>query len=72
MTEFPQGTNPETPEPAENRSLARQMIDIVKYTFYVMKSILFIAPLALVLVVVTLALTGPSIGNIFSNIVNAL
>ena len=72
MTELPQGTNPEPPEPAENRSLARQMIDIVKYTFYVMKSILFIAPLALVLVVVTLSLIGPSVGNIFSNIVNSL
>jgi hypothetical protein len=72
MTELPQGTNPETPEPSENRSFARQAIDIGKYTFYVMKSILFIAPVALVLVVVTLALIGPSVGNIFSNIVNAL
>ncbi len=72
MIESPQGTAPETPEPAENRSFARQMIDIVKSTFDVMKSILFIAPLALVLVVVTLALIGPSVGNIFSNIVNSL
>jgi hypothetical protein len=72
MTELPQGTDPETLEPSENRSAAKQAIDIGKATFEVMKSILFIAPLALVLVVVTLALIGPSVGNIFSNIVSAL
>jgi hypothetical protein len=72
MIESPQGASPETPEPSEDRSAARQIIDICKYTWYVMKSILFIAPLALVLVVVTLALIGPAIGNVFSNITSSL
>jgi hypothetical protein len=43
----------------------KQFIDLVK-------SALIAVPLALVLVIITLAMLGPSVGNIFSNIVNQL
>jgi hypothetical protein len=36
------------------------------------RSVLMVLPIALVAVIVTLALISPSVGNIFSNIVNQL
>ncbi len=70
MTELPPGEQPS--EPSDDRRAAGQAADLVRTTFSVMKSILFIAPLFIVVIVVALALMGPAIGNVFSNVVNSL
>lgn len=38
----------------------------------VFKTVILLAPILLVLMVVVLAFLGPSVGNVFSNIVSAL
>ena len=47
-------------------------IAVLKCTFTMMRSMLIILPIAFVLVMVVLALLGPAVGNVFSNIVNTL
>ncbi len=60
------------PEPSERRPVAEQAADLARTTFSVMKSILFMLPLVAMLIIVALALMGPAVGNIFSNIVSSL
>ncbi len=61
-----------SPEPPNNRRVVDQASDVARTTFSVIKSMVFITPLVLVVVIVTLAMMGPAIGNVFSNIVNSL
>ncbi len=59
---------PSTPienSPAEPSTSGSGLIGIVK-------AIIFVLPIVLVLTIVALALIGPSVGSIFSNIVTAL
>ncbi len=70
MSELPPGE--QAPESSENRRMVDQAADLAKTTFGVIKSILFITPLVIVVIVVALALMGPAIGNIFSNVVTSL
>lgn len=68
MSEIPQNS-----KPAEEKTRhIQQAAAIGKYTLSVMKSILFIAPLVLVLIVVGLSLLSHAVGNIFSNVVGSL
>ncbi len=60
------------PEPAESRRTVDQAADIARSTFSLLKSILFLTPLLILIVVVALALMGPAVSNIFSNVVNSL
>ena len=64
--------NPQNPEPADKRGVVEEATAIGKYTFSVLKALVFIAPLVAVLVIIVLALLGPAIGNVFSNIVSSL
>ncbi len=70
MSELLPGEQP--PEYPENRRVADQAADVARTTFSILKSIVFITPLILVVIIVTLALMGPAIGNVFSNIVSSL
>jgi hypothetical protein len=45
---------------------------VFKSTFSMLRSILIILPVAVVVILVALALMGPAVGNVFSNIVNSL
>jgi len=63
---------PQNHEPVGEGSVIQRSAAIARYTFGVVKAILFIAPLVVVLVIIVLALLGPAIGNTFSNIVSSL
>ncbi len=70
MSELPPGVP--SPEPSDDRSAVDQTVDIARTTFSVIKSIVFIVPLLVLVIVVALSLMGPAIGNVFSNIVSSL
>ncbi len=70
MSEILPGGQP--PEGPKNRRAIDQAVDVARTTFSLIKSVVFIMPLFILLIVVVLALSGPAIGNIFSNIVNSL
>ncbi len=70
MSELPPEVPP--PESSNNRRAINQAADLAKTTFSLIKAIVFITPLVIVVIVVALALMGPAVGNIFSNVVNSL
>lgn len=53
------------PEPVSFKTLAKSI-------FSTIKTALMLSPLFVIVIIVVLAMLGPSIGNIFSNIVSAL
>jgi hypothetical protein len=61
---------PQDPQqiPTENEPKS----NLIGSSLSILKAVLYCAPLVVVLVIVMLALLGPSVGNIFSNIVSAL
>jgi hypothetical protein len=68
-----QNNLPEDPRPEEPElTLRAYLMGIAKGTFGTIKTALILSPLFIVVIIVILSLMGPSVGNIFSNIVNAL
>ncbi len=70
MSELPPGEQP--PVSADNRRVVDQAADVARTTFSILKTIVFITPLLLVVIIVALAMMGPAVGNIFSNVVSSL
>ena len=65
---LPQDPAPEEPE----LTFGAYLKGIAKGAFATIKTALILSPLFIVVIVVILALVGPSVGNVFSNIVNSL
>jgi hypothetical protein len=68
-----QNNLPQDPAPEEAElTLRAYLTGIAKGTFATIKTALFLSPLFIIAIIVILSLLGPSVGNVFSNIVNAL
>ncbi len=53
-------------------SFVQYLGNVTGYTFSVLKVALYLAPVAVVTLIILLALLGPAVGNVFSNIVSSL
>jgi hypothetical protein len=60
----------DSPEP--EKAPTYSMSAVVRDALSILKAALIVAPVVFVLVIVALALLGPSVGNVFSNIVSSL
>ena len=77
MSNHPQNPDQEpfvVPQEDEQGDLTfgQYLRQVVRPLVPTLRTVVFIAPLAFVLVLVVLALMGPAIGNVFSNVVNTL
>ena len=63
---------PQDEPPEDDLTFGQYLRQIAHTAAPTLRIVVMIAPLVLVLVVIVLALTGPSIGNVFSNIVSEL
>lgn len=63
---------PQDAPPEDDLTFGQYLRNVARTAAPTLRIAVLIAPLALILIVVVLALMGPAVGNVFSNIVSEL